>query len=66
MSFPAAKVTPEKQGSVQTLSKASWEEEQNFRHSSMKRLRYLWRMLVGTLAPNSVGITGLCKVVLWR
>jgi len=34
-------VTHMKQAPVQTLSKASWEEEQNFRHSSMKRLRYL-------------------------
>lgn len=43
---------------------ASWLEEQNLRHSSMNRLRYRWRMTVGTLPPNSFGIIGFFKV--WR
>lgn len=39
--YSTADFIHKKQAPVQTLSNASWEEEQNFKHSSMKRLRYL-------------------------
>lgn len=41
-----------------TIWKAMFSEGQNFIHSSINVLRYRWRTLVGTLAPNAVGITG--------
>ena len=59
---PASQHAPTLPPSPRTFSMASWLEEQNLRHSSINRLRYRWRMTVGTLPPNSFGIMGFFKL----
>lgn len=59
---PCSRPTARPLPGSRTFSMASWFEEQNLRHSSMNRLRYRWRMTVGTLPPNSFGIMGFFKL----